>query len=129
MLANELAEVIANSPSAVVPVGGLWRKFLRLGRGSRPLQGANLFDRADANSIRFSQRPIDGASFGNAHFGALDQVRNVGGVGIAITDKAATGFALMDSSFESPALCRWVAKRLKWLNVDASAPITPRQSD
>ncbi len=37
MLADKLAEVIADSPSTVVPVSGLWRKFLRLAWSPLPI--------------------------------------------------------------------------------------------
>ena len=95
MLANELAEMVTDCPSAVVSIGRLRRKFFGLGRGCRRLrEGANLFDGADADSVGFPQSSVDSASFGNAHFGAVDKEGNIGRIGVAISNKASTGFDL-----------------------------------
>jgi hypothetical protein len=93
MLANDLAEVVTDRATAVVPVGRLWGKFPRLGRGRRRLrEGTNLLDGADADSVGFPQSSVDSSSFGNAHFRTMDKEGNIGRIGIAVADEAYASF-------------------------------------
>jgi hypothetical protein len=49
-----------------------------------------LFERAQANAVGLAQGAIDGAGFGHAHFGVVeDQGRNIAGMGVAVPDEAA----------------------------------------
>jgi hypothetical protein len=49
---------------------------------------SDLFDRADADAIGLAQCTIHCACLGHPHLGALDEKRNIGGVGIAIADES-----------------------------------------
>jgi len=129
MLANNLAEVISNCPAAVVSVGGLWRKFLRLWRGCGSLrERTDFLNGADADAVSFPQGAVDSASFGNAHFGTLDEERDIGRVGIAIANKASTGFGLVHSSLERPMLRLRVAKVRNGFTVNTCTAISGGQS-
>jgi hypothetical protein len=49
-----------------------------------------LFERAQANAVGLAQGAIDGAGFGHAHFGVVeDQGRNIAGMGVAVAHEAA----------------------------------------
>jgi len=73
MLANQLAQTIANCATAVVPIAicrlgqlfGLWT------RSRLASEGTNLLDRADANAVGLPQSTIDGASLSHTHFGTV----------------------------------------------------------
>ena len=122
MLTNNLAEVITDRPSAVVSVGRLWRKFLRLRRGCRPLrEGTDLFDGADTDAVSFPQSSVDSASFGDAHFGTVDEERDIGGIGIAVTDKTFALRRLVHGGLEHPSRCRRFGKLRHRLNMDSDA--------
>jgi hypothetical protein len=54
--------------------------------GSR--SAAEFFDRTEPDAIGLTEGAVDGASFGDAHLGAVDQGRDVGGIGISISDEA-----------------------------------------
>jgi hypothetical protein len=60
MLADQLAEAVANLRAAVVAIHRLGRKLLRLPRGrSRFGKRADLLDRADADAVGLAQGPVD----------------------------------------------------------------------
>jgi len=62
-----------------------------------------LFERAQANAVRLAQGAIDGAGFGHAHFGVVeDQGRNIAGIGVAKAHEAAALGRFIDNSFEDP---------------------------
>jgi len=45
--------------------------------------------RAQANAVSLAQGSIDGAGFGHAHLGVVeDQGRNIAGMGVAVADEA-----------------------------------------
>jgi hypothetical protein len=58
-------------------------------RGFRSRNPAELLDRTEPDAIGLAERTIDGAGFGDAHLGAVDHGRDVGRIGIAVTDEAA----------------------------------------
>src|ERR1039458_8724461 len=92
MLADDLAESISNCATAI-SVGGLGRQLLRLRRRfARFSEGADLLDRADANPVSLAQGAIDRTGFGNTHLGSMDEERDIGRIGVTVTDK--TGGAL-----------------------------------
>src|ERR1019366_10780228 len=88
MLANRLAESIANRTTAI-SVGRLRRQILRLRRCLvRFSEGANLFDRAYANPVGLAQGAIDRTGFRHAHLSAVDKERDVGGIGVTVAHKS-----------------------------------------
>ena len=89
MLADELAEAVADLGAAVIAVHGLGRNLLRLpggwGRfGERP----DLLDRTDADAVSLAEGPVDRPGFRHPHLGAVDQGRDIGGIGIPKTDES-----------------------------------------
>jgi len=106
MLADDLAEAVADFRAAVVPVGGLRREVLRVpGERSGVGKRTNPLDRADADAVGFAQGPVYSPGFGHPHLGAMDQGRDTGGIGITVTDEARrAGF--VNRSSENPATNR-----------------------
>lgn len=83
-----MAESVANSRS-IVPVGGLRGALLGVFRRLRGIgDGSDFLNRANADPISFSQSAIDRPGFGYAHFGAVDEKRDIRRIGVTITDKA-----------------------------------------
>ena len=54
-----------------------------------PGRPAEFLDRAEADAVGFAEGAVDGAGFGDAHLGAVDQGGDVGWIGIAVADEAA----------------------------------------
>jgi hypothetical protein len=128
MLANELTEVVTDCSPAIVPVGRR-REFPGLSmRGLRRFsEGTDFLDRANADSVGFPQRSVDSASFSNTHFGPVDKEGHIGGIGVAISNKAFARPRSIDSGLERPALYRRIAEWMNRLNVDAGAPVATCQ--
>src|ERR1700720_3924340 len=107
MPADQFAETVAPLRACAIPIAIrlLWRKPFGRIRHRR-----HFLDRTDAYAISFAQSAIDGPSFGHAHFGAVNDRRNIGRIGVAITNKAPTIARLIDSSLKRPAVCLRVAK-------------------
>ncbi len=104
VLPNEEAELVAESRRAgMMTVAAraieLYPIRQRFGRLLRP---AELLNRAEADAVGFSQGPVDGPGFSNSHFGAADEWRDIGGIGIAVADKRSLTFWLKDTRFEDP---------------------------
>lgn len=113
MLANDLTETVADFGASVVPIaiGRLWRKFLRLSGGLRWLgEGPDFLDRADADSVCLAQGAVHGSGFRDSHFGAVNKERNIGGIGVTITNKSFAIAGLKDCGFECPSCRTWVGK-------------------
>src|SRR5436190_21930729 len=88
MLANELAKSIAHGTAAAVTVGRLWRQLLRLSGWFKWFgKRADLFDRADPDSVGLAESTIHSPRLCHAHFGSVNLERDIGGIGVAITDK------------------------------------------
>jgi hypothetical protein len=67
--------------------------------------GRELFERAQANAVGLAQGSIDGAGFGHAHFGIVEnQRRNIAGMGVAKAHEAAAPGRFIDNSFEDPEI-------------------------
>src|SRR5438552_5834218 len=104
MLADELAEAVANPRAISVVAGSVCRlsvnvldfgfRFARC--PERSVQRSDLFDRADANPVCFAQRTVDGAGLCYAQFCATDKRRAIRGVGISVTDKSNLGRGRMN---------------------------------
>ena len=92
MLADQQAELVAEARLtvlvAVVPVRGR-RVLMRSVRAGRPRRPTEFLDRAEADAVGLAEGAVDGAGFGDAHLGAVDQGRDVGGIGVAVADEAA----------------------------------------
>src|ERR1700758_5358497 len=101
MLANYLAETVANLRACAIPIAIrlLWRKPFGRIRNRR-----HFLDRTDAYAISFAQSAIDGPSFGHAHFGAPDEQGNARRIGIAKTHEAFAGSGFVNCGLERPAL-------------------------
>src|SRR5215467_5262460 len=71
---------------------------------SRFRHPAEFLDRAKANSVGFPKRAVNGTSFGDPHFGSVDQRSDVGGVSIAVADKRLLAIYLEDARLEHPSI-------------------------
>jgi len=78
---------------------------MRRGRGRllRSRERPEFFDTAEADSVGFSESPVDGSRLGDTHLGAADQGRRVGGIGVAITDESLRAAGLENCCAEDPA--------------------------
>ena len=72
---------------SVLAVDRLRRNLLRLASGGNWFsKGPDLLDRTDADAVGLAQSPIDRPGFGQ--FGAADEGRDVGRIGVAVADEA-----------------------------------------
>src|SRR5256885_5944800 len=103
MLANDLAETVAHLGPAIIPVSRL-RRLFRL-RGGMPRFGKRSYflHRADTDAIGLAQGSVNGAGFGNTHFSAANERRNIGRIGIAVAYESLTGTRPVDGRCERPA--------------------------
>src|SRR6202035_5322343 len=100
MLSNQLAETIADRATPVTVSVFRLRQLLGLrARSSLTSEGADLFYRADADSVGFAQGTVDGTSFGHAHFGTVNQGRNVRRIGITIANESLAITGLKNCAF------------------------------
>jgi hypothetical protein len=107
VLANEQAEAVPETRLAiaiVVAVISVRGRFglLRRDRRVRSRSAAKFLDRAKADAVGLAKGAIDGASFGDAHFGAVDQGRDVGGIGVSVAYEAARARGFVDGCSEHP---------------------------
>ena len=64
-----------------------------------------LFERAEGDAVGLAQRAIDGASFGHAHLGVVeDEGRDVSRMGIAVPNEAAAFGCFKDCRFKYPEI-------------------------
>jgi hypothetical protein len=62
-----------------------------------------LFERAEGNAIGLAQGAIDGAGFGHAHLGIVEnQRRDIAGMSVAVADEATALGGLEYGSFKDP---------------------------
>jgi hypothetical protein len=87
---------------AVVPVRGR-RVLMRSVRAGRAWRATEFFNRAEANAVGLAEGAVDGAGFGDAHLGAVDQGGDVGGISVAVADEAARAGTLIDGRLEDPS--------------------------
>ena len=130
MLANQLAKAVANFRAAVFPLpldGCGWSFFDSREDCGGSANGPDFLYRADADAVRFAKRAIDRPGFRHAHFGAVDEERDVGRIGITVSDKTSTGFALVDCGLECPTLGRRITKSGGGPNMNAGASTAARQ--
>jgi hypothetical protein len=121
MLANDLAQAVADGATALaVTIGGLGELLGLRSRLRLPSEGTDLLDGADADSVGLPQRAIDSPSFGYTHFGAVDQWRDVGRIGVTIAHESLRMFCLVYRSPESPATCGRIAEVLRGRHTNAN---------
>jgi len=71
-----------------------------LRRARRPTE---FLDRTEADAIGLAEGAVDGTGLGDAHLGAANQGRNIGGVGVSVTDETFRAEGLIDGRLEDPA--------------------------
>jgi hypothetical protein len=65
--------------------------------------GRKLFERTEGDAVGFAQGAIDGAGFGHAHLGVVeDQRRNIARMSVSKAHEAAALRRLVDRRFEDP---------------------------
>jgi len=66
---------------------------------------AQLFNRAEGDTVGLAQGTVDGTRFGHTKFSVIEDERgDVARVGVAVTDKAAACGRLEDSGFKDPEI-------------------------
>src|SRR5579862_1254850 len=95
----------------------------------RPGEGPDLLHRANTDPVGLTQRPVDRAGLGHPHLRPADQVRGVGGIGIAVADKALAFWGLEDSGLERPSGCRCIREFGNRLSMNPGTATPSRQSD
>jgi hypothetical protein len=126
VLADDLAELVANlgARNLSVPICVLRRELLsRIGRGSYFL------DRTDPDAVGLAQRSIHVAGLGDAHLSAADHRGNVGGIGIAVPDKADQTLGRVDRGLQHDAARLRITQGIDGLHMDAPAPLPMRQPE
>jgi hypothetical protein len=75
-----------------------------IGRAGRVGPGgpAGFLYRTEPDSIGLAEGAVDGTGFGDAHLGAVDQGRDVGGIGVPVADEATRLARLVDGRLEDP---------------------------
>jgi hypothetical protein len=106
MLTDEQAQAVAEARLGVVVAIIFVRGSLGLngwaGRiGSR--SPAEFLDRTEPDAIGFSEGAVDGASFGDAHLGAVDQGRDVGRISVAVANETSRARRFVHYRSEHPA--------------------------
>ena len=103
-------------------------RTIRIACGSvRPRRSRSppqLLDRAEADTISLAESSIDGTGFCNAHLGAADKRRYIGGICVAIANEALRVDRFEDGSPEYPMVGCSVAELENLLDSYASAPST-----
>jgi hypothetical protein len=75
-----------------------------------------LFERAEANTVSLAQGAIDGAGFGHAHLGIVEnQRRDIAGMSVAVADEATASRRFEDNRLEHPEAFLRSAQREDWL--------------
>jgi hypothetical protein len=65
--------------------------------------GGKLLEGAEGDAVSLAQGAVDGAGFGHAHLGVVeDEGGDIAGMGIAVTDEAAALGGFVDGGFEDP---------------------------
>jgi hypothetical protein len=121
VLADQQAEAVAETRLAGVATFSVHGGVALIGWPGRVWSGcpAKLFERTESDAVGLAEGAVDGAGFGDAHLGAVDQRRNVGGGGVPVTDEAARTGRLVDGCLENPPVERGITKFTHRLNADA----------
>jgi hypothetical protein len=127
VLADQQAETIAKARltvgMAVASVRGRSGLIRSIGpwRVRRP---PKLLYRAKPNAISFTEGPIDCASLSDAHLGAVDYGRDIGGISVTVADEALRTAGRKDSRLKDPSSNAGIAQSFlkDWADSKASAP-------
>jgi hypothetical protein len=106
VLADQQAEAVAEVRLALVVAiasvrGGLTLIGRRRGIGS--VSPAQFLDRAEPGAVSLAKGAVDGTGLGDAHLGAMDQGRGIGGICIAVTDEATRARRFVNGRLKDPA--------------------------
>jgi len=83
-----------------------------------------LFERATGDAVGLAQGAIDGASFGHAHLGVVeDQRRDIAGMSVAIADKPSTFGCLKHGGLEDPKILLRMTESNHRLGMNAAAVV------
>jgi hypothetical protein len=118
MLSDELAQTVTNS-ARDVPVRGLREQ---LAYWSCLRGRSNLFDRADGNPVRLSQRSTNCSRFGNSQLSTVKCNPHIGGISISIPSEASRGVRRINSRSNHKTVSTEIAERLDLFYVDCLAP-------
>jgi hypothetical protein len=99
---------------------------LLLGQGP----GRKLFQRAESDAVSLTQGTVDGAGFGHAHLGVVeDQGRDVAGMSVTVADEAPALGRLVHRGLEDPEVLLGAAQVDYWIDVDPDTTSLSRQSE
>jgi len=88
-----------------------------------------LFERAQANAVGLAQGAIDGAGFGHAHLGIVEnQRRDIAGMSVAVADEAATLGRFIDRGFEHPKVLLGATQCKNWSGLNPCTLLLHRDS-
>jgi len=74
--------------------------------------GGKFFERAEGDAIGLTEGTIDGARFGHAHLGVVeDEGGDIAGMGIAIANEATAVGGLIDGGLEDPEVLLGATQR------------------
>src|SRR5208282_6855603 len=125
VLADDLAETVPNLRASAIPVS---IRFLGTKLLGRIRTCSDLLGRADADAVGLAQRSIDCPSLGYPHFGSADQRRDIGRIGVTVTDKARGALGGKDRCLEDEAICPRITERIDGFNMNAAASLATRQA-
>jgi len=87
--------------------------------------GWKLFNGAEGDAVGLAEGAIDGAGFGHAYLGVVeDEGRDVAGMGVAVADEAAALGRFVDRGLEHPEVLLWTAQGEHWLRLNTRAIIS-----
>ena len=100
-------------------------EFRNLWGGECPRR--KLFEGAQGNAVGLAQGAIDGAGFGHAHLGVVeDQRRDIARMSIAVADEATALGRFIDRGLEDPEVFFRTAECKNGLGVNAPTPLFDR---
>jgi hypothetical protein len=82
-------------------------------------EGSDFLDRADADAVGLAQSAVDSPCLGDSHLSPVDERRNVGWVGVAVSYIPLRSSRTENLSFEGPTIVRWIAKIGHYFNMHA----------
>jgi hypothetical protein len=96
-------------------------------RAERPW--GKFFEGAEGDAISLAQGAVDGAGFGHAHLGVVeDEGGDIAGMGIAVADEAAALGGLIDRSLEDPEVLLRATQCKNWSGSNPCAMLLDRDS-
>jgi hypothetical protein len=93
MLANQQAKTIAEPrlPVAMAITISVGRSALLIARFESVRSGSptEFLDGAEPDTVSLAKSAVDGSGLSDAHLGAVDHGRDVGGIGVSVADETA----------------------------------------